>query len=83
MTRETSDLHDPRPDTDQAEGLVEPEGVNAQGDVHDDGGSASGEERSGGAPGRAGQAADPSTELLGPPAQDGAEPGQELSAGEG
>jgi hypothetical protein len=73
------------------EGLAQPEGVNAASDqveqeaLHpphprpDDG-------RSGGRPDAAEQAdhaAAPHDELLGPPGQDGDEPGQETSVGEG
>lgn len=71
------------------EGLVEPEGVNAASEEvaeetqqpvpeHDRG-------RSGGHPEAADQSQDTPAEgeLLGPPSQDGDEPGQELSQGEG
>jgi len=71
------------------DGLVEPEGVNAASEEvveepqqpalgHDQG-------RSGGRPEAADEAQDTPAEgeLLGPPSQDGDEPGQELSSGEG
>lgn len=73
-----------RPDRDEAPSLVEPDGVNADSDVHGD--APADEARSGGRPERSDQAEEAqagSGELLGPPRQGPGEPGQELAAGEG
>ncbi len=71
-----------------AEGLVEPEGVNAasaaQAAPAQDS-AAAGDVRSGGHPERSGQADEPADRdtIVGPPDQGQQGPGQELGAGEG